>query len=205
MNLWTSQNLGIVALVFFSVYVLLYWSTPWFAKDSWHKFVQSLFSLGVIFTVISIAVDAAKKEEEQKRAQLLVMNQNTELYFTDIINKFALLDPFSFPLYREMNPQNPEVQKMDIVPDLQSNPEALAKSKRVTAYLANIIFQRMENVIQYFLEDTSKPLRSNEDFLSWQRSWQQWLSSPTLRDMWKYDKVFYSQSTQEVIDNIIRT
>lgn len=202
LSLSSSRTLSMLAVLFFVTYIGLYWSTTWFSQEKWFRFVQTLFSLGVIFTVISIAVEAGEKEEENQRARLLMMNQNTELYYTDILLKFAEYDPYSFPLYREMNPQNPTLGSLSIDHPRGSSTKEPDKVWRISTYLANVIFQRIENMLQYFL-GLSQTKNTREDLASWESTWVQWFSSPTLREIWKYDKVYYMKTTQDYVDQLI--
>jgi hypothetical protein len=187
-----------VLFVIYMVYIVSYWSIPWLQKTKWLNFTLTLFNLSLVFTLVVLAFEADDREKENKRKVSGEFNEDTERFFTDIEDKF-LKNRYLLPLYKSMYPNNPVVQRIPIPKDFD-----WAEARRAEPPMANIIFQRIENMIFTLLvENPSVSASAQSDLVSWLATWELWLSSPILQELWKYDKVMFNETTQIYIDALI--
>lgn len=179
----------VLVVLLFMGYTSLFWlskHSSFFRGEDWIRYTSTLYSLGIICTVIALLfnMNAQTTQAEQNHAQLFATQ--TQNGFITIEDEFRRADPYLSALYKSMNPDNAIIQG---IPNATVD---LAKDARMEVHMANVIFQRIENVV------IQNPDVNWDDpkgrYYEWLTTWRQWFQSERLQEIWKENsKTFYSQ------------
>jgi hypothetical protein len=192
MVLDTPRKAIIIVAVIFFFYSIAYWSSPKFRSDIVRNYVSLVVQLGAIFSLIILLFDVSAKETARQATEARSFALQTEQSFIDLEGQFQRNYPYLARLYRSMNPIFDELQEIPL-PEVDND-----KDRSMEIHIANIIFQKIENVL---LENPNADFTKGK-FSEWLRTWKLWFSSPRLREIWEESKnVFYADETVAWIEN----
>jgi len=124
------------------------------------------------------------------------------LGFIDIEKTFMQYYPELLPLYKEINNPHHPIQKLPVPKNIDQ-----VKRRAYETNICNIIIQRIENTysaVVHLGELGNFDRARSQEFAEWVSTWRQWFLSPTLRNVWNFNKArLFSKQTQQFIDSAI--
>lgn len=180
-----------IILIIFIIYSIGYWTSPKFESSKVRNYVSLIVQLGAVISLVMLLFDVNHKENTRQAMEAKSFALQTENAFIDLEGQFQRAYPYLAKLYVSMNPQFSELQEIPL-PEVDE-----AKDRTMEVHMANILFQRIENVL---LENPDADFSQGKHG-EWLRTWISWFSSPRLREIWQESKnIFYAHETVDWID-----
>lgn len=186
---WTPRKAIMLVILLFIIYSIGYWATDTLHSDKVRNYASLVVQFGGIISLVVLLFDVSAKEGVRQATEAKSFALQSENSFIDIEEQFQRSYPYLARLYDSMNPIFPPPEKY---PDVDED-----KDRAMEVHIANVIFQKIENVLLENPEEDFTKGKHSE----WLRTWQLWFTSPRLREIWEQSKtIFYAPEAVDWIE-----
>ena len=132
----------LIVLLLFVLYSIFYWTSDTADSPKFRDYASLVVQLGGVISLVVLLFEISQKETSRQNVEARNFALQTENSFIELEEEFQNWYPYLNRLYRSMNPQFAH-EFEDLPP-----PEVdLAKDKILEIHMANVIFQKIENVL----------------------------------------------------------